>query len=150
MLHKHHIIPRHAGGTDDPSNLVMLTPEEHAEAHRILYEQHGKWQDYIAWQGLLGRMTNEEIHRQKSKLANIGKVPWHKGKKIGPRSDETKRKISEKMKGIKKSPNQKRRPMSEETKRKISEAHKRSGHAPTKEATEKSIKSRKNSLNQIT
>lgn len=40
------------GGTDDPSNLVELTPSEHAEAHRILYEQHGCWQDYVAWQGL--------------------------------------------------------------------------------------------------
>ena len=34
MKHKHHIIPRHMGGTDDPSNLIELTIEEHAEAHR--------------------------------------------------------------------------------------------------------------------
>ena len=40
------------GGTDDPSNLIELTPEEHAEAHRLLYEEHGNWQDYVAWQGL--------------------------------------------------------------------------------------------------
>jgi len=53
MLHKHHIIPRYMGGTDDPSNLVELTPAEHAEAHRLLYEQHGNWQDYVAWQGLI-------------------------------------------------------------------------------------------------
>ena len=52
MRHKHHIIPKHMGGTDDPSNLVSLTPAEHAEAHRLLYEQHGHWQDYVAWQGL--------------------------------------------------------------------------------------------------
>ena len=25
MKHKHHIIPKHKGGTDDPSNLVELT-----------------------------------------------------------------------------------------------------------------------------
>ena len=50
--HIHHIIPKHMGGTDDPSNLVSLTPAEHAEAHRLLYEQHGHWQDYVAWQGL--------------------------------------------------------------------------------------------------
>lgn len=42
MTHKHHIIPRHMGGTDDPSNLVELTVEKHAEAHRQLYEQYGK------------------------------------------------------------------------------------------------------------
>jgi len=53
MKHKHHIIPRHMGGTDDPANLVELTPIEHAEAHKVLYEQHGRWQDYVAWQGLV-------------------------------------------------------------------------------------------------
>lgn len=40
------------GGTDDPSNLIELTVEQHAEAHRLLYEQHSHWQDYVAWQGL--------------------------------------------------------------------------------------------------
>ena len=55
MKHKHHIIPKHAGGTDDPSNLIELTVEEHAEAHRLLYEQYGRWEDYYAWQGLSGR-----------------------------------------------------------------------------------------------
>lgn len=48
------------GGTDDPSNLVELTPEEHAEAHRKLYEEHGQWQDYVAWQGLAKLATKEE------------------------------------------------------------------------------------------
>ena len=52
MLHKHHIIPKHLGGNDDPSNLVELTVEQHAKAHQTLYEQHGRWQDYVAWQGL--------------------------------------------------------------------------------------------------
>jgi hypothetical protein len=54
MKHKHHIIPRHMGGSDDPSNLVELTIEEHAEAHRMLYEQYGKVEDKIAWQSLAG------------------------------------------------------------------------------------------------
>ena len=58
MKHLHHIIPKHVGGSDDPTNLVKLTVEEHAEAHRLLYEQHGRWQDYVAWQGLLGLDAN--------------------------------------------------------------------------------------------
>ena len=37
--HKHHIIPKHAGGSNDPNNFVFLTIEEHAEAHRKLYEE---------------------------------------------------------------------------------------------------------------
>ena len=64
MKHTHHIIPRHMGGTDDPSNLIELTIEEHAEAHRILYEQHGHWQDKVAWQGLLGLIGHEDIMRE--------------------------------------------------------------------------------------
>lgn len=34
LTHKHHIIPRHVGGSDDPSNLVELTvknPESRAK-----------------------------------------------------------------------------------------------------------------------
>ena len=33
----HYIVPKHMGGTDDPDNIVELTVEEHAEAHRKLY-----------------------------------------------------------------------------------------------------------------
>jgi hypothetical protein len=49
MKHKHHIIPRHMGGTDDPSNLVELTRKEHAMAHMKLYEQYGKKEDLGAY-----------------------------------------------------------------------------------------------------
>lgn len=52
------------GGTDDPSNLVELTPKEHAEAHRLLYEKHGNWQDYVAWKGLLGLLNKTQIIRE--------------------------------------------------------------------------------------
>lgn len=51
MKHKHHIIPRHMGGTDEPENLIELTPEEHAEEHRKLYEEYGHWQDNNANEG---------------------------------------------------------------------------------------------------
>jgi hypothetical protein len=60
-IHKHHIIPKHMGGTNDPLNLVELTIEEHAEAHRLLYEKHGHTQDKVAWLGLAGIMPYEEI-----------------------------------------------------------------------------------------
>ena len=59
--HKHHIIPRHAGGTDDPSNLVELTVEEHANAHRRLYEEEGRWQDELAWKTLSGLIGKDEM-----------------------------------------------------------------------------------------
>ena len=58
--HKHHIVPKHMGGTNNNSNIVELTIEEHAEAHRLLYEQHGNWQDKVAWLGLAGLIDNAE------------------------------------------------------------------------------------------
>lgn len=61
MKHKHHIVPRHAGGTNDPSNLIELSVEEHAEAHKILWEKYNRYQDYYAWQGLSGLIGKENI-----------------------------------------------------------------------------------------
>lgn len=37
---KHHIIPKCVGGTDDPSNLVILTAEEHFVAHQLLVKMY--------------------------------------------------------------------------------------------------------------
>ena len=76
MIHKHHIIPKHAGGTDDPSNIIELTVEEHALAHKELYEKYGKMEDYFAWQGLAGLIGKEEIIR--ATMLEAGK----KGNKI--------------------------------------------------------------------
>ena len=71
------------GGTDDPSNLVELTPEEHAEAHRVLYEEHGRWQDYVAWQGLAKLATKKEhVHMLLSEAGKKGGA-MQLGKKRG-------------------------------------------------------------------
>ena len=118
MIHKHHIIPKHQGGTDDPSNLIELTIEEHAKAHRKLYQEHGRWQDKIAWRGLAGMITREEIiteilsrpkseeWKQKISEAHKGmKKPWACGGKgnLGkPKTKEHRQKISEAHKGMKK------------------------------------------------
>ena len=37
---KHHIIPKCIGGTDDSSNLVVLTAREHFIAHQLLAMMH--------------------------------------------------------------------------------------------------------------
>jgi hypothetical protein len=52
------------GGTDDPSNLVELTVEEHAEAHKILWEKYGKLEDYVAWKALCGNIDTVEAERK--------------------------------------------------------------------------------------
>jgi hypothetical protein len=69
------------GGTDDPENIILVTPEEHADAHRILYENHGKIEDYLAWKGLSGIIGKEEI---------IMTLMRENGKKVGKKSFDKK------------------------------------------------------------
>ena len=109
--HKHHIIPRHMGGTDDPSNLVELTVEEHAEAHEALYEKYGHDQDRVAALMLRGQISNydafiEMVSRPKSeewkkqmseRNSGEGNPMWGKTFK---HNEETKKKISIQMKGV--------------------------------------------------
>lgn len=64
IYHMHHIVPKHMGGTDDPSNLIKLTVEEHAAAHLKLYEEHGKWEDKLAWKALSGQISMPEASRE--------------------------------------------------------------------------------------
>jgi hypothetical protein len=77
LLHKHHIVPRHMGGTDDKSNIKELTVEEHAQAHLKLYKQHGLWQDKLAYEGLIGLIPHAEMAREASRRANLGRK-WSK------------------------------------------------------------------------
>lgn len=60
ITHKHHIIPKHAGGTDDPNNLVELTIEDHAIAHKVLYWFWKREEDNIAWLALSGQINSYE------------------------------------------------------------------------------------------
>lgn len=60
MIHKHHIIPKHMGGSDDPSNLIELTREEHAQEHLKLFILHGKKEDLGAYYLLTGQ-TDEAM-----------------------------------------------------------------------------------------
>jgi hypothetical protein len=85
QTHKHHIIPRHVGGTNDPSNIVELTVPEHAEAHRKLYEEYGRWQDKVAWEVLSGQMTIPEAQLEAKRKA-VG--DFHRGRKCTPEHKE--------------------------------------------------------------
>ena len=72
IYHIHHIVPKHMGGTDEPSNLIRLTVEEHAIAHKKLWEQYGRWQDELAYKGLSGILTCDETKLDAGRLANLG------------------------------------------------------------------------------
>lgn len=81
--HKHHIIPKHAGGSDDSDNLVELTPEEHAEAHHKLYEDTGNELDYIAWKALTGQIGRKEA--RVAALRAVCKTEEHRNKLRKPK-----------------------------------------------------------------
>jgi hypothetical protein len=112
ILHRHHIIPKHAGGTDEEENLVLLTIEEHAEAHRLLFEEYGRPEDYLAWKGLAGCVGKDDIIIMRNALRDLSK----------PRPNQSKA-----MKGRKKS---------EAHKKAIAKAHK---GKPKSEAHKKSL-----------
>jgi hypothetical protein len=141
IYHNHHIVPKHMGGSDDPSNLVKLTVEEHAEAHKALYDKYNSEYDRIAWLGLTkmitqeearilavkealtgGKQTKEQIRKRvKARLKTHPNGPTF-GKKLPPCSEERKRKISEANEG--RTSARKGAILTDETKQKMCEATK--------------------------
>jgi hypothetical protein len=68
MKHLHHIVPVHMGGTNEPSNLVECSVEEHAELHLSLYLSHGRKEDWLAFRALSGQIETQDIQIEKSRL----------------------------------------------------------------------------------
>lgn len=99
-----------------------------------MYDSHNN--GYNGCEGGLGnrghKRTEETINRQRTTIKAKGIIPWNKGLKCLNRSEETKRKISESLKG--KHP-------SEETRKKLSDSHK--GKTISKDQREKMINSLK-------
>jgi len=136
-MHKHHIIPKHMGGTDDPDNIIVLSVKEHAIAHAKLYLEHGNIENYLAYKGLRKQIGKEEIFRERSRIGGLNNKGKSKSKehciKISkahksnppifnhPHTTESKNKISKSMKGNKNSSNH----SSPEFKKKQSEAMKK-------------------------
>ena len=147
MKHRHHLVPKHAGGTNEPSNFMEVTVEEHAELHLARYLKFGEAGDWWAFMGLSGQMGKEEILAEKSK-SWLGKTRSEETKKKmrkphGPKhTPESKAKISAARKGKK---------LTEEHKAKISkslEGNKRSlGQTLTQEHKDKISKAMKNNQN---
>jgi hypothetical protein len=62
VTHTHHLIPKHAGGTDEDRNLVHgLSITRHAMFHFANWQLWGSKWDYIAWKTLTGQISNEEF-----------------------------------------------------------------------------------------
>lgn len=102
----HHIWPRSFGGSNEKSNLVRLTPEEHYRCHRLLVDickgtPLSNKATYAWWAMAWGRkdklkISEEEYGKLRREFAKLdSKI--HKGKKL---SEETKQKMSLAHKGF--------------------------------------------------
>lgn len=55
---RHHIVPRSLGGSDEPSNIVVLSHRDHTLAHYIRYRWLGNYQDRVAYKMMSGQLEN--------------------------------------------------------------------------------------------
>ena len=74
VTHKHHIIPRHMGGSDDAENIIELPYWAHIEVHKRLYEVYGKLEDKLAYTMLEGK--TEEAEKLRVELAKSKFQEW--------------------------------------------------------------------------
>ena len=84
IKHKHHITPRHMGGSNDKENLIEVTVERHAMFHYCNWKLWGKEEDRIAWKSLSGQITLSEAKYEAVKLGakKTGQVMKNKMKDI--------------------------------------------------------------------
>jgi HNH endonuclease len=59
-LHRHHIVPKHSGGTDDESNFTYLTIREHIIAHFLLWKMHRNPNDLRSMHMLGAKLTSRQ------------------------------------------------------------------------------------------
>jgi len=121
------------GGSDDPNNLVELTVEQHAEAHRALYELYGRWQDKIAYDMLSGQISVAEAIKKTQQTYMANRIV----------SEETRAKMAEVTRNriATKGHPLKGKKFSEESKRKMSESHK--GIIPANKGKQKRLKKKR-------
>ena len=67
-VEKHHIIPRHCGGGDNPTNIVKLTYRQHILAHLLLWKTYNRLGDETAYKFMKGIGS----HDRKKLIATLG------------------------------------------------------------------------------
>ena len=120
MKHKHHILPRHMGGGNEPTNLIEVSVEQHAELHLALYLEHGYTADWVASQCLSGQMTIDDA---KVEAMRIGAINSQKNRTHEDRSAAAKKGNTAEVRARKSATmtGRKRRPRTEEEKQRIRE-----------------------------
>lgn len=59
-FHRHHIIPKHSGGSDEDHNFTYLTVREHIIAHYLLYKINKNPNDLRSMKMLGANLTHEQ------------------------------------------------------------------------------------------
>lgn len=72
-LHKHHIIPRHSGGSDDETNFTYLSIREHIIAHFLLWKIHRNPNDLRAMI-MLGAELSVEYRKKIGEYCRDNKI----------------------------------------------------------------------------
>jgi hypothetical protein len=67
----HHLLPWYAGGTDEWSNLVALTPEEHMQAHFARWKETGDFRELCSYY-MIGHNFTEAHRISSSEGGKIG------------------------------------------------------------------------------
>lgn len=75
-LHKHHIIPKHSGGTDEEENFTYLTPREHKIAHYLLWRINKNPNDLRSMH-MLGVELSVTQRRIVGKFCHENKIGFH-------------------------------------------------------------------------
>lgn len=105
-LENHHIIPKCMKGDNSSENLVLLTAKEHFIAHKLLVKMYpeNRKLNYAYWMMCMSvsRKNEGRIRPSAKEYDNVRNnlVPWNKGL-TGIYSDETRKAISEGLKGTK-------------------------------------------------
>ncbi len=81
--HKHHLVPKYMGGSNEPENLVEVTVTQHAMFHFCNYQLWGNEEDRIAWRCLSGQITIDEAKLEAIALGSKKGGQTNKEKRTG-------------------------------------------------------------------
>lgn len=70
---KHHILPRHKGGSNDPSNLIDIETRDHILAHLILFLEEGGRENLIAYTFRIST-GHVDLKTQGQKIAFLNRI----------------------------------------------------------------------------
>jgi hypothetical protein len=122
IYENHHIMPKSLGGSDDQSNMILLTPREHYIAHWLLWRIYRNKEMAFAFycmikmnkrtENITSSRAYEEAKSARREFIIENNKKYHTGKKI---SEKDKELTSQRFKNI---------PKSEEHRKKISDSNK--------------------------